>query len=163
MSSHHTGGGYSGSASPGHISGTTSSSTTTAGDDRSSAALRDRQARGKDPYESSDGSGDWTSSDSTGYRPGASKEEPFAVLERRRIAAQVLDSPELLMMAAQRDNETKKLTRDKNKKSIPATRLRYTRMLCGFEEPPVPVPARKKFPRVSSGGTPGRLSRKDAR
>lgn len=152
MSSHHTGGGYSGSASPGHISGTTSSSTTTAGDDRSSAALRDRQARGKDPYESSDGSGDWTSSDSTGYRPGASKEEPFAVLERRRIAAQVLDSPELLMMAAQRDNE-----------SIPATRLRYTRMLCGFEEPPVPVPARKKFPRVSSGGTPGRLSRKDAR
>lgn len=27
------------------------------------------------------------------------------MLERRRIAAQVLDSPELLMMAAQRDNE----------------------------------------------------------
>ncbi|KAI0137229.1 hypothetical protein BJ170DRAFT_678081 [Xylariales sp. AK1849] len=83
------------------------------------AEMRDRQARGKDPYQdSSDSSDSWGSR----HRP---KDEPFAVVERRRIAAQVLDTPELLMMNAQRDNA-----------SIPATRLRYTRMLCGIEEPP---------------------------
>ncbi|KAI5928066.1 hypothetical protein F4810DRAFT_705958 [Camillea tinctor] len=101
------------------------------------AEMRDRQARGRDPYnDSSDGSirGSDRVTDTTGvgggsgYRgssdSGSSKDETFAVLERRRVASQILDSPELLMMAAQRDDET-----------IPATRLRYTRMLCGLEEP----------------------------
>ncbi|KAI1388911.1 uncharacterized protein F4822DRAFT_404355 [Hypoxylon trugodes] len=116
--------------------------------------MRDRQARGKDPYVSSDDSSDWPSEDTRKYRAGGTKDEPHEVVERRRIAAQVLDSPELLMMAAQRDNE-----------SIPATRLRYTRMLCGFEEPS--PPARKKShrggaggSRMSGGSTPGR-SRKN--
>ncbi|KAI0832997.1 hypothetical protein F5Y06DRAFT_186968 [Hypoxylon sp. FL0890] len=130
--------------------------------DTFTAEMRDRQARGKDPYESSDGSSEWASEGTKKYRAGGGKDEPFAVLERRRVASQVLDSPELLMMAAQRDNE-----------SIPAIRLRYTRMLCGLEEP---SPARKKSyrglsssgsgsstSRVPSGSTPGRSSRKDVR
>ncbi|KAI0013212.1 hypothetical protein F4779DRAFT_441780 [Xylariaceae sp. FL0662B] len=116
--------------------------------------MRDRQARGKDPYESSDSS-DWTGGP-LGYRAGGGKDEPFSILERRRVAAQVLDSPELLMMAAQRDNQ-----------SMPATRLRYQRMLCGISEPPAPAPARKRshhhhahHPPHATGGTPGR--RKEA-
>ncbi|KAF3071211.1 hypothetical protein GL218_00584 [Daldinia childiae] len=132
--------------------------------------MRDRQARGKDPYESSDASSDWGPEGNRKYRAGgyelihrlnsSGKDESYAVLERRRVAAQVLDSPELLMMAAQRDNE-----------SIPATRLRYTRMLCGFEEPPQPQSARKKShrgggsdsSRAPGGSTPSRSSRKEAR
>ncbi|KAI1644878.1 hypothetical protein F4815DRAFT_384459 [Daldinia loculata] len=129
-------------------------------DDEFTAEMRDRQARGKDPYESSDASSDWGLEGNRKYRAGGGKDESYAVLERRRVAAQVLDSPELLMMAAQRDNE-----------SIPATRLRYTRMLCGFEEPPQPQSARKKShrsggsdsSRAPGGSTPSRSSRKEAR
>ncbi|KAI0124483.1 hypothetical protein F4776DRAFT_204100 [Hypoxylon sp. NC0597] len=162
MSSHHAAGGYGSARPPVAGAGLPGGAGAGAGApvDVFTAEMRDRQARGKDPYESSDGSSDWAS-EGTKYRAGGGKDESFAVLERRRIAAQVLDSPELLMMAAQRDNE-----------SIPATRLRYTRMLCGFEELP---PARKKSyrglggggvglsSRVPSGSTPGRSSRKDVR
>ncbi|KAI0885341.1 uncharacterized protein GGS22DRAFT_163466 [Annulohypoxylon maeteangense] len=114
--------------------------------------MRDRQARGKDPYDSSEGSsGDWPSESGKNYRKGgSSRNEAFSTVERRRMAAQILDSPELLMMAAQRDND-----------SIPATRLRYMRMLCGLE------PFSKKPQRggvsTSRVATPGRSSRKDAR
>ncbi|KAI8964776.1 hypothetical protein F5Y11DRAFT_70217 [Daldinia sp. FL1419] len=132
---------------------------TTGGDDQFTVEMRDRQARGKDPYESSDASSDWTPEENRKYRAGAGKDEPFAILERRRLATQVLDNPELLMMAAQRDNE-----------SIPATRLRYTRMLCGFEEPPQPQSARKKShrgggsesSRAPGGSTPSRSKGKEA-
>ncbi|KAI1376048.1 hypothetical protein F4677DRAFT_420134 [Hypoxylon crocopeplum] len=162
MSGHHTGGSSSGYSS-GQLGGGGAGSTTgaSAPDDTFTDEMRDRQARGKDPYESSDASSEWTTDGTRKYRAGGGKDEPFAVLERRRVAAQVLDSPELLMMAAQRDNE-----------SIPATRLRYTRMLCGFEEPPAPQPSRKKShrgggsassSRVPSGSTPGRSSKRDAR
>lgn len=157
MSSHHSGSSYGSARSP---AGAAAAGQSGGPVDAYTAEMRDRQARGKDPYESSDGSTDW-SDDGTKYRrPGSGKDEPFSVRERRRVAAQVLDSPELLMMAAQRDNE-----------SIPATRLRYTRMLCGLKEPPAPMPARKKAQRsaggssshVPSGSTPGRSSRKEAR
>ncbi|KAI1136716.1 hypothetical protein F5Y05DRAFT_102116 [Hypoxylon sp. FL0543] len=160
MSTHHTAGGY-GSARPPVPGAVLPGGAGAPVVEPFTAEMRDRQARGKDPYESSDGSSDWASEGTRKYRAGGGKDESFAVLERRRVAAQVLDSPELLMMAAQRDNE-----------SIPATRLRYTRMLCGFEEPP---PARKKSyrglgggsagssSRVPSGSTPGRSSRKDVR
>ncbi|KAI0162768.1 hypothetical protein BJ166DRAFT_591616 [Pestalotiopsis sp. NC0098] len=87
------------------------------------AEMRDRQARGKDPYQDSEDSLDashWASASSSSKR----REEPFTVIEKRRTAAQVLDTPELLMDSAQRGND-----------SIPATRLRYTRMLCGVEGP----------------------------
>ncbi|KAI1480645.1 hypothetical protein K445DRAFT_23232 [Daldinia sp. EC12] len=145
---------------------TTTTAAAAATDDEFTAEMRDRQARGKDPYESSDASSDWTPEGNRKYRAGGGKDESFPMTERRRVASQVLDSPELLMMAAQRDNE-----------SIPATRLRYTRMLCGFEEPPQPQSARKKSHRGGGGGggssdsprasggssTPGRSGRKDAR
>ncbi|KAI1083735.1 hypothetical protein F5B20DRAFT_347992 [Whalleya microplaca] len=167
------------------------------GADTFTPEMRDRQARGKDPYESSDSS-DWTGGPLR-YQAGGGKDEPFSILERRRIAAQVLDSPELLMMAAQRDNQVSSsfilsspfpslsstpppflapthsltsplppnpsitspdqtkphLTKAPQPQSIPATRLRYQRMLCGFAEPP-PAPTRKKshpgYPRAGSSG-----------
>ncbi|KAI1456164.1 hypothetical protein F4805DRAFT_433369 [Annulohypoxylon moriforme] len=116
--------------------------------------MRDRQARGKNPYGSSEESdSERLSDDGKNYRKGGSRKEAFFMVERRRMAAQVLDSPELLMMAAQRDND-----------SIPATRLRYMRMLCGLES------FSKKSQRggvsasrVASGSTPNRSSRKDTR
>ncbi|KAI1102313.1 hypothetical protein F4804DRAFT_268559 [Jackrogersella minutella] len=125
-------------------------------EDTFTAEMRNRQARGKDPYESSDANSDFASDSTRKYRAEMSRKEAFAVQERRRKASQILDSPELLMMAAQRDNE-----------SIPATRLKYTRMFCGFEEPP--STRKKSFrggastSRVSSGSTPGRPSRKETR
>ncbi|KAI1804537.1 hypothetical protein F4811DRAFT_552754 [Daldinia bambusicola] len=132
--------------------------TGTVADDEFTADMRDRQARGKDPYESSDASSDWAPEANRKYRAGGSKpssgkDESFSMTERRRVASQVLDSPELLMMAAQRDNE-----------SIPATRLRYTRMLCGFEEPPPPPSqsARRKSHRGGGGGGGGGSSSNDS-
>ncbi|KAI2642273.1 hypothetical protein GGS21DRAFT_501756 [Xylaria nigripes] len=122
--------------------------------------MRNRQARGRDPYDSDSEDGDWGTAQpsGTGARPGTSgagynnvlgaamplrisapkKDEPFATYERRRMAAQILDSPELLMMAALRDDE-----------SFPATRLKYTRMLCGLEEPNAPHPSTSTSARQS--------------
>ncbi|KAK9778688.1 hypothetical protein SCAR479_04311 [Seiridium cardinale] len=91
--------------------------------DTFTAEMRDRQARGKDPYQDSKDSSD----PSNWAARRRSKKEPFAVEEKRHQAAQILDNPELLMMNAQREND-----------SLPATRLRYTRMLCGVEEPAQP-------------------------
>ncbi|KAI2471737.1 hypothetical protein F4781DRAFT_75499 [Annulohypoxylon bovei var. microspora] len=153
MSAHNTGaGGYGSARTPAAMPGTESGAPV----DTFTAEMRDRQARGKDPYESSEGSGgDWSSEGGKKYRgSGKDRGEAFPVIERRRLAAQILDSPELLMMAAQRDNE-----------SIPATRLRYTRMLCGFEESPSKKPYRggASTSRLPSGSVSSRSSRKDAR
>lgn len=123
--------------------------------------MRDRQARGKDPYDSGSDDGDWPephggsgSGNSIGgggisaqghagpQRVGTPKRgERFVLQARRRMAAQILDSPELLMMAALRDDM-----------SYPATRLKYTRILCGLEEPSPPAAA--------AGGTSRSSSRK---
>ncbi|KAI0517378.1 hypothetical protein F5B22DRAFT_122321 [Xylaria bambusicola] len=107
--------------------------------------MRDRQARGKDPYHSDSEDSDWAPGQGDrggdGSRTGSSRgnvgpartgtrkrdAEPFAAVDRRRMAAQILNSPELLMMAALRDDE-----------SVAATRLKYTRMLCGMDEPTRP-------------------------
>ncbi|KAI0536283.1 hypothetical protein GGR58DRAFT_400768 [Xylaria digitata] len=112
---------------------TTASSSTTS----FTPEMRDRQARGKNPYDSDSDGSDWVTPQGAGTGDGngngntgpqrvgpRKRDEPFAVYDRRRVAAQILDSPELLMMAAVRDDE-----------SIPATRLKYTRVLCGVEEP----------------------------
>ncbi|TGJ78519.1 hypothetical protein E0Z10_g10247 [Xylaria hypoxylon] len=127
------------SPKPDVLKHTTASSSTTS----FTPEMRDRQARGKNPYDSDSDDSDWVTGQGTGtgigdgngstgsalgnagpQRVGARKrDEPFIVYDRRRMAAQILDSPELLMMAAVRDNE-----------SIPATRLKYTRVLCGVEE-----------------------------
>ncbi|KAI1364295.1 hypothetical protein F5Y08DRAFT_216238 [Xylaria arbuscula] len=93
--------------------------------------MRDRQARGKDPYHSDSEDSDWapgqTSGQGNGSGPARSgkykRDEPFNAAERRRMAAQLLGSPELLMMAAIRDKE-----------SVPATRLKYKHILCGMED-----------------------------
>ncbi|OAA67178.1 hypothetical protein SPI_01754 [Niveomyces insectorum RCEF 264] len=139
------------------------------------AEMRDRQARGKDPYAvpgaragptsplspsaavaasaaltsgSGGGSGSGSGSGSTAasgptssgqvwhqmYQQQPSRRiqnafaasspplEDFETVSRRRHAALVLDSPELLMMYAQSMND-----------SIPATRLRFTRIMCGYD------------------------------
>ncbi|KAI1344038.1 hypothetical protein F5Y15DRAFT_185548 [Xylariaceae sp. FL0016] len=97
--------------------------------------MRDEQARGKDysllPELLSSSSSDGGSGGETGgKRRKEPKVETFAVLQARRVARQVLDSPELLMMAAQRDDD-----------SIPATRLRYMRMFCGMPDPATSGPS----------------------
>ncbi|KAJ2967225.1 hypothetical protein NUW58_g10501 [Xylaria curta] len=78
--------------------------------------MQDRQARGKNPYSlASDDSDEATMDDGSGRESGGNarprrhgapkRRERFAVHDRRRMAAQILDSPELLMMAAVRDDE----------------------------------------------------------
>ncbi|KAI0466351.1 hypothetical protein F4859DRAFT_305891 [Xylaria cf. heliscus] len=99
--------------------------------------MRDRQARGKNPYNDDSDDSDWGLDQGGSSRDGGSSsagnigpprvgapksKERFAINDRRRMAAQVLNSTELLMMAAVRDDQ-----------SIPATRLKYMRILCGFE------------------------------
>ncbi|KAI1279747.1 hypothetical protein F5Y07DRAFT_357698 [Xylaria sp. FL0933] len=121
--------------------------------------MRDRQARGKNPYHSDSEDSDWApgpSNRSGGEGSGSSSaqsnigparaggkkpdDEPFAVYDRRRVASQILNNPELLVMAAVRDEQ-----------SIPATRLKYTRILCGVGEPSSGS-SRAKTTRPSSGG-----------
>ncbi|KAI0799906.1 hypothetical protein GGR55DRAFT_472333 [Xylaria sp. FL0064] len=120
--------------------------------------MRDRQARGKNPYHSDSEDSDWAPGPGNGSggegsgsssaqsnigpaRAGEKKpdDEPFAVYDRRRVASQILNNPELLVMAAVRDEQ-----------SIPATRLKYTRILCGVGEPS--SGSRAKTTRPSSGG-----------
>ncbi|QUC23837.1 uncharacterized protein UV8b_08078 [Ustilaginoidea virens] len=67
-------------------------------------AMRDRQARGKNPYKLT------------------SRTESFQDRERRDFALSVLDSPEQLMMYALSAGD-----------SVPGQRVRFMRMLCGFE------------------------------
>ncbi|KAI0425701.1 hypothetical protein F5Y09DRAFT_321056 [Xylaria sp. FL1042] len=125
--------------------------------------MRDRQARGKNPYHSDSEDSDWvpgpenrsggegsggSSNDSAQGNLGPARDgryttkgddESFAVYDRRRVAAQILHNHELLVMAAVRDEQ-----------SIPATRLKYTRVLCGIGEPSR-GPSRVKPTRPSLG------------
>ncbi|KAK0741034.1 hypothetical protein B0T18DRAFT_449513 [Schizothecium vesticola] len=101
--------------------------------------MRDRQARGKDPYRSDS---DPHSSDDDDYdndirRPsskmrlgggggGGSRLEKldFSRVELRHRAVTFLENPELLMMYAQSKGD-----------SVASARLHFTRMLCGYEKP----------------------------
>ncbi|KAG5923245.1 hypothetical protein E4U42_005011 [Claviceps africana] len=80
-------------------------------------SMRDRQARGKDPYREE---GEGQESMVLGRGIPA---EPFEDRERRSFALAVLDCPEQLMMFAQSRDD-----------SIPSQRLRFTAMLCGFDK-----------------------------
>jgi hypothetical protein len=51
------------------------------------------------------------------------KQESYETVEKRRAAAVILDSPELLMMHAQSRGD-----------SIPGTRQHFTKILCGYDE-----------------------------
>ncbi|TQS39013.1 hypothetical protein Golomagni_00468 [Golovinomyces magnicellulatus] len=83
--------------------------------------MQDRQARDKDPFSSSD------DSDESMGEAGANKKKPikesYQVLQRRREAAVILDSPELLMMYSQARCD-----------SLAGTRHYFTKMLAGYLE-----------------------------
>lgn len=118
-----------GYAQPRHASSYTqaSSSSSVAGD-AFSPQMRDRQARGKDPYHSGDGSEGSDLSDrepGTRLRLGNSRleKEDFSRAERRHKAVAFLDSPELLMMYAQSTGD-----------SIPGARLHFMKMMCGYDD-----------------------------
>ncbi|KAL2185238.1 hypothetical protein L209DRAFT_756285 [Thermothelomyces heterothallicus CBS 203.75] len=77
-------------------------------DDDFTPEMRDRQARGKDPYQSGDGSdggslSDRESGSGTRLRLGSGRveKEDFARVESRQRAIAFLENPELLMMYAQ--------------------------------------------------------------
>ncbi|KAL3421872.1 hypothetical protein PVAG01_06028 [Phlyctema vagabunda] len=89
------------------------------------ARQQDAQARNKDPWDeySSD------SSDESPYTRAHSHTDSYEMIQRRREAAIILDSPELLMMSAQARGD-----------SIPATRLFFMKQLCGYEDKPKEKP-----------------------
>ncbi|KAK4150188.1 hypothetical protein C8A00DRAFT_37224 [Chaetomidium leptoderma] len=107
-----------------------SAASSSAMDDQFNTQMRDRQARGKDPYQSGDGSDDGTLSEresgaGTKLRLGNGRveKEDFSRLEARQKAIAFLDNPELLMMYAQSTGD-----------SIPAARLHFTKILCGYDD-----------------------------
>ncbi|KAK4181129.1 hypothetical protein QBC36DRAFT_129398 [Triangularia setosa] len=118
---------------------TTSSGSISSNDedgDAFTSVMRDRQARGKDPYHSGDGSeGSDLSDQESGATPsklrlvggggGRPEKEDFARTELRQKAIAFLDNPELLMMYAQSTGD-----------SIPGARLHFMRILCGYDEIP---------------------------
>ncbi|KAK7967608.1 uncharacterized protein PG986_001885 [Apiospora aurea] len=73
------------------------------------AAMRDQQARGKDPY------GDPEERNIGG--------ESFMIQEQRHLALQMVDDPEGLMTEAQRTGD-----------SVPGVRRKYERILSGIPE-----------------------------
>jgi len=90
--------------------------------------MQDAQARNKDPYADS-------SSDSPYEGPSKRFDrfdmETYEYVQKRREAAVVLDSPELLMMHAQARGD-----------SIPGTRHYFTKLMCGYgdDEDPYTMP-----------------------
>lgn len=134
--------------------------------------MRDRQARGKDPY--MDSESDYDDGPERRVRLGRGcvrvfrrgrqrkrkaeeiadarrvKTEPFEDKERRGFALSVLDSPESLMMYALSAGDVGppppppfffllqvSISREclaDGAQSVPGQRLRFTAMLCGFEE-----------------------------
>ncbi|PSR90548.1 hypothetical protein BD289DRAFT_452334 [Coniella lustricola] len=90
------------------------------------AGMRDRQARGKDPYLP-----ETTLPAAIAHRtpsmarmpPAKHPKEPFQRTERRDWAETVLDNPELLMMYAHSSGDT-----------LPVTRLRFKKIMCGLDD-----------------------------
>ncbi|KAK4241357.1 cecdcb10-78c0-46c6-b0b7-dd05d15faac3 [Achaetomium macrosporum] len=105
-----------------------SSTSSSAVGDTFTPQMRDRQARGQDPYHSGDVSDDGDFNDAaTKLRlgNGRTEKEDFFKVERRQKAIAFLDNPELLMMYAQSTGD-----------SIAAARLYWTKVLCGYEDEP---------------------------
>ncbi|KPM35120.1 hypothetical protein AK830_g11454 [Neonectria ditissima] len=103
--------------------------------------MRDRQARGKDPYGKAEGSEESEGSDDPHVRPGRKPAvETFAERERKGEALSVLDNPETLMAHAQANDD-----------SISGQRLRFMRQLCGLEGKPN-VGRKGKGRRISDRG-----------
>ncbi|KAH6996855.1 hypothetical protein EDB80DRAFT_135473 [Ilyonectria destructans] len=87
--------------------------------------MRDRQARGKDPYFKVETSEDSDTSDDGPMMLGRGGPviESFADRERKGEAISILDNPENLMAHAQANDD-----------SISGQRLRFMRQLCGIEQ-----------------------------
>lgn len=92
-------------------------------------AMRDRQARGKDPY-SLEEEGPFTGSKEDGdfiWEQGQrvrKHHETWEQKERTSFATRILSNPDLLLWHAQAKGDT-----------VTAQRLRFTAMLCGYEDP----------------------------
>ncbi|KUJ13288.1 uncharacterized protein LY89DRAFT_785018 [Mollisia scopiformis] len=84
--------------------------------------MQDRQARGKDAamFSSEDDSSDMDGNPK--YNPYENA-EIYEARQRRRLAAVILDNPELLMMHAQSRND-----------SIPGTRHYFAKLLAGYQD-----------------------------
>ncbi|KAK4166102.1 hypothetical protein QBC43DRAFT_286997 [Cladorrhinum sp. PSN259] len=91
--------------------------------------MRDRQARGKDPYTSGNSSDESDPLNGNDLRFGSAAsrdpKEDFAKAERRQTAISYLDSPELLMIWAQSTGD-----------SIAGARQHWMKVLCGYEDEP---------------------------
>ncbi|KAH8888319.1 hypothetical protein GQ53DRAFT_262620 [Thozetella sp. PMI_491] len=94
--------------------------------------MRDRQSRGKNPYAIDDSSDvdeemEWRAKQPNlqgeARNINAPRDGDFAAVERRQKAIAYLDNPELLMMYAQSTGD-----------SIPAARLHFMKMMCGYDE-----------------------------
>ncbi|KAI9049848.1 hypothetical protein LZ554_005998 [Drepanopeziza brunnea f. sp. 'monogermtubi'] len=111
---------------------------------RFTASMQDRQARNKDPY-SSDSSSD---EELSTRRFDTYGNDSYENIEKRRQAAIILDSPELLMMHSQARGD-----------SIPGTRHYFTKILCGYHDEKdtypdngqLPGKEKEKFKRHVSG------------
>jgi len=82
--------------------------------------MRDAQARNKEPYLSSDSDSEIELGNK---RFDVWGNDTYENMQRRREAAVVLDSPELLMMFANGRND-----------SVPGTRLYFLKMLAGYHD-----------------------------
>ncbi|KAF4976883.1 hypothetical protein FZEAL_6505 [Fusarium zealandicum] len=87
--------------------------------------MRDRQARGKNPYSKAEGSEDSDVSDADAPMRLGTRQvvESHSERERKGEAMYVLDNPEALMAHAQASGD-----------SITGQRLRFMRQLCGFDD-----------------------------
>ncbi|KAK0386543.1 hypothetical protein NLU13_6378 [Sarocladium strictum] len=106
-------------------------STTSAHAETITPAMRDRQARGKNPYtlegegpysHADDGSGDGDFIWEQGQRV-RKHHETWEQKERTNFATRVLGNPDLLLWHAQAKGD-----------SVTAQRLRFTAMLCGYDD-----------------------------
>ncbi|KAK0706521.1 hypothetical protein B0T26DRAFT_458467 [Lasiosphaeria miniovina] len=123
-------GGFNQARQSTYMNQTVSASSSSVMDDAFTPQMRDRQARGKDPYhsgEASEGSdlSDRETNPTSKLRLSSvhAKKEDFARTERRQKAVTYLDNPELLMMYAQSTED-----------SLPGARLHFMKMLCGYDD-----------------------------
>jgi len=97
----------------------------------STPKMQERQARGTNVMSSDDDSSDQNFDPN--YNPYENA-ETWEAKQRRRLAAMILDNPELLMMHAQARSD-----------SIPGIRHHFTKILCGYQEPENEYPFAKSF------------------
>ncbi|KAI8310405.1 hypothetical protein K4K59_008271 [Colletotrichum sp. SAR11_240] len=105
-------------------------------------AMRDRQARGKDPYSPSDMGMESPprAPGKVGSLGGGDDGDTFEDRRQKLFAIEILDDPEKLAMYACSRGD-----------SIPGTRLHFTRILCGLDTN-TPPPQQQHDPRKACTG-----------